>query len=185
MEHLSLRLRRGMAWALCIGWMAFIFLMSAMPGDVSGAQSGTVVRILLALHDALFGHAELSPQALSLLETLVRKGAHMAEYAVLALLLCHAMRLSGMKRPARRALLVCLVYAATDEFHQSFVGGRGPSPVDVMIDTAGAALAMAARGIIKKAAKISAKRRRGLGTGPQARGLGDEIPQRSYIAKRP
>ena len=150
MEHMSLRLRRGMAWALCIGWMAFIFLMSAMPGDVSGAQSGTVVRILLALHDALFGHAELSPQALSLLETLVRKAAHMAEYAVLALLLCHAMRLSGMKRPARRALLVCLVYAATDEFHQSFVGGRGPSPVDVMIDTAGAALAMAARGIIQK-----------------------------------
>ena len=150
MEHLSLRLRRGMAWALCIGWMAFIFLMSAMPGDVSGAQSGTVVRILLALHDALFGHAELSPQALSLLETLVRKGAHMAEYAVLALLLCHAMRLSGMKRPARRALLVCLVYAATDEFHQSFVGGRGPSPVDVMIDTAGAALAMAGRRIIQK-----------------------------------
>ena len=149
-KRLSPGLRRGMAWALCAGWMAFIFLMSAMPGDVSGAQSGTVVRILLAVLDAVWGPAEVSPQALSLLELLVRKAAHMTEYAVLALLYSHALRLSGAKRPARYALLLCLLYAATDEFHQSFVGGRGPSPVDVMIDTAGAALALAGWGLIKK-----------------------------------
>ena len=149
-RHLSPGLRRGTAWALCAGWMAFIFLMSAMPGDVSGAQSGMVVRILLAVHDALWGPSGMSPQAISTLETLVRKAAHMAEYAVLALLFCHALRLSSARRPACRALLMCLVYAATDEFHQSFVGGRGPSPVDVMIDTAGAALALAGKGIIKK-----------------------------------
>ena len=57
------RLRKGIAWALCAGWMALIFIMSAMPGDVSGAQSGTVVRMLLAVHQALFGQAELSAQA--------------------------------------------------------------------------------------------------------------------------
>ena len=149
MEHLSLRLRRGMAWALCIGWMAFIFLMSAMPGDVSGAQSGTVVRILLAVHDAILGPSEMSAQAISVLETLVRKAAHMAEYAVLALLFCHALRVSGARHPACLALAMSLAYAATDEFHQSFVGGRGPSSVDVMIDTTGAALALMGRGIIK------------------------------------
>ena len=149
-KRLSPGLRRGMAWALCAGWMAFIFFMSAMPGDVSGAQSGTVVRILLAVHDASLGPSEMSAQAISVLETLVRKAAHMAEYAVLALLFCHALRVSGARRPACRALLVCLAYAATDEFHQSFVGGRGPSAVDVMIDTAGAALALTGKGIIKK-----------------------------------
>ena len=149
-KRLSPGLRRGMAWALCAGWMAFIFLMSAMPGDVSGAQSGTVVRILLAVLDAVWGPAEVSPQALSLLELLVRKAAHMTEDAVLALLYSHALRLSGAKRPAYPALLLSLAYAATDEFHQSFVGGRGPSPVDVMIDTAGAALALAGWGLIKK-----------------------------------
>ena len=148
-------LRRGMAWALCAGWMALIFAMSAMPGDVSGAQSSTVVRILIAVHEALFGHAELSAQALSTLEFLVRKAAHMTEYAVLALLWAHALRLSGAKHPARLALLVSLGYAASDEFHQSFVGGRGPSPVDVMIDTTGAALALMGRGIIKGIIKKS------------------------------
>ena len=150
MEHLSLRLRRGMAWALCIGWMAFIFLMSAMPGDVSGAQSGTVVRILLALHDALFGHAELSPQALSLLETLVRKGAHMAEYAVLLLLYRRALHASGARRPGLAALCLCACYAATDEGHQAFVAGRGPSVADVCIDTLGAALAWGALGALRR-----------------------------------
>ena len=144
------RLRRGMAWALCAGWMAFIFFMSAMPGDVSGEQSGTVVRILLAVHDAVLGPSGMSEQALSVLETLVRKAAHMAEYAVLALLFCHALRVSGARHPACLALAMSLAYAATDEFHQSFVGGRGPSAVDVMIDTAGAALALTGKGIIKK-----------------------------------
>ena len=143
-------LRRGMSWALCAGWMAFIFFMSAMPGDVSGKQSGTVVRILLALHDAILGPSEMSAQAISMLETLVRKAAHMTEYAVLALLFCHALRVSGARHPACLALAMSLAYAATDEFHQSFVGGRGPSAVDVMIDTAGAALALTGKGIIKK-----------------------------------
>lgn len=143
------RLRKGIAWALCAGWMALIFIMSAMPGDVSGAQSGTVVRMLLAVHQALFGQAELSAQALSTLELLVRKAAHMTEYAVLALLLAHALRLSGARHPMRLSLLISLGYAASDEFHQGFVGGRGPSPVDVMIDTTGAALALTGKRIIE------------------------------------
>ena len=144
MEHLSLRLRRGMAWALCIGWMAFIFLMSAMPGDVSGAQSGTVVRILLALHDALFGHAELSPQALSLLETLVRKGAHMAEYLVLAALLTGSLR--NRDRTGRGlcagVLSASLFCALIDETIQLFVEGRAGKVSDIWVDLGGAALGL-------------------------------------------
>ena len=48
--------------------------------------------------------------------------------------------------PDRTATLVALViasaYAATDELHQLFVHGRHGSPVDWLIDTAGATLAM-------------------------------------------
>ena len=35
------------------------------------------------------------------------------------------------------SIVVGLIYAITDEFHQSFVPGRGPSVTDVCIDTAG------------------------------------------------
>lgn len=134
--------KRAAAWLLCAVWMGVIFAMSAMPGDASSEQSGRLTRLVMAALSFLFGaRAEsVSPQTV---ELLVRKGAHMAEYAVLFFLYRRALRLSGAKRPGIAALVLCATYAATDEFHQSFVGGRGPSPVDVMIDTAGAAAAWA------------------------------------------
>lgn len=79
------------------------------------------------------------------LEMVVRKCAHMGEYAVLFWLWAHALSVSGAKHPARTALIVCAAYAASDEFHQCFSDGRGPSPVDVMIDTVGAAIALLLR----------------------------------------
>ena len=39
-------MRKFAAWALCAAWMAFIFMMSAMPGDVSGEQSGFVTELI-------------------------------------------------------------------------------------------------------------------------------------------
>jgi VanZ family protein len=66
-------------------------------------------------------------------DTVLRKGAHMAEYAVLAALLWRALRREVA------ALLVAVAYAATDELHQTFVRGRHGSPVDVAVDGIGAA----------------------------------------------
>ncbi len=133
------------AWLLCALWMAVIFLFSAMPGDLSEMESGFFFSLLMRLLSFLLGDyaARLDP---ALLHLLVRKGAHMAEYFVLFLLYRRALRLSGAKRPGLMALLLCAAYAATDEFHQSFVDDRGPSPVDVAIDTAGACIAWVAAG---------------------------------------
>ena len=47
------------------------------------------------------------------------------------------------RAPVLLALVISIGYAATDEFHQSFVAGRHGSPVDVLIDSAGVALAIA------------------------------------------
>lgn len=82
---------------------------------------------------------------------LIRKAAHMTEYFVL-FLLTH--RLLTWYYPEKRvwgyALLLCIVYAATDEYHQSFVPGRGASIVDVGIDTTGAILALVAYQLWRK-----------------------------------
>lgn len=126
------------AWLLCLLWMAVIFWFSAMPGEVSSEQSGTVVELLLAMLSFIGIRAESLD--LSLLSLLVRKAAHMTEYAVLFFLLRRALRLSGARHPGLTALPLCVLYAAGDEFHQSFTEGRGPSPVDVGIDSAGALL---------------------------------------------
>lgn len=137
------------AWLPALLWMGGIFAMSAMPGDVSGAQSGAITQLLCrALCRALGSEAPpLRPETIHLL---LRKGAHMAEYAVLYLLLHRALRLSGAGRPAACALLLCAAYAATDEWHQRFVPGRGPSPADVAIDTAGTALAALTTGALRR-----------------------------------
>ena len=71
-------------------------------------------------------------------DTILRKGAHATEYAILGFLLLRAL---GRELPS---FLVGLAYAATDEFHQHFVRGRHASPVDVAIDAAGVAIGIIA-----------------------------------------
>ena len=73
-------------------------------------------------------------------DTVLRKAAHMAEYGLLWLLWWRALGY----RNAGAAAAITIAYGATDEFHQSFVEGRHGTPVDVLIDAAGVALAAAA-----------------------------------------
>ena len=128
-------MKRTMAWVMAVMWMGVIFTMSAMPGEVSGQQSGAEVALLLALPAGLL--QAIRPDTLALL---VRKGAHMAEYAVLCLLLARALRLSGARRSLVAAAALSAAFAATDELHQGFVDGRSAMLTDVVIDTVGAAL---------------------------------------------
>ena len=138
-------MRKFAAWARCAAWMVFIFMMSAMPGDVSGEQSGFVTEMIEKALTFVLGAQTAGRILADALETVVRKCAHMGEYAVLFWLWAHALSVSGARRPARTALAVCALYAASDEFHQCFSDGRGPSPVDVMIDTVGATIALLLR----------------------------------------
>ena len=71
-------------------------------------------------------------------DTILRKIAHTLEYAVLGALLTRALRRPGL------AFLVAVLYAASDEFHQTFVPGRHGSPVDVAIDSIGIAVGVLA-----------------------------------------
>ncbi len=88
----------------------------------------------------------ISEEALHSVVILVRKGAHFTEFAILALLVWRALRKPVMRDPrswnwplAGKTLLLVLLYAASDEFHQRFVPTREASVVDVMIDTVGGA----------------------------------------------
>jgi len=71
-------------------------------------------------------------------DQLAKKGGHMLAYALLTLLWLRPLE---RQLPARRAaLLACgisLLYAISDEYHQTFVPGRDGNGVDVMIDGVG------------------------------------------------
>ena len=75
----------------------------------------------------------------------IRKGGHVAEYSVLALLIWRARRQPKKRdaqpwswRDAVWAVGLAAAYAVTDELHQSFVPSRGASVWDVLLDTLGA-----------------------------------------------
>jgi VanZ family protein len=98
-------------WLPVVVWAAVIFTLSS----ISGLSTG------------------LGPW-----DTLLRKVAHMTEYAILGALLLRAI---GHELPA---LLAGIAYAVTDEVHQHFVEGRHASLVDVLIDTVGIAIGILA-----------------------------------------
>ena len=119
-------------------------IFSASSDRLSSQHSSRIIGPIVRW---LFPH--LSEEAVHALVMIVRKCAHLAEYAVLALLLWRALR----KRPelnapswrwseAGLALALVALYAASDEIHQAFVPSRQGGVRDVLLDTAGAALAL-------------------------------------------
>jgi VanZ family protein len=70
-----------------------------------------------------------------------RKIVHASEYALLCLLWWRALRAKlGVRTALGVAWLIAVLYAASDEYHQSFVSGRHATWVDVAIDSMGAGL---------------------------------------------
>ena len=88
---------------------------------------------------------DISDATVASIQLLVRKCAHLAGYAILAALLYRAFRQGRYPfRPGRCfRFLIAALYAALDEFHQSFVPSRTGTPRDVMIDCIGAAIGLA------------------------------------------
>lgn len=128
---------------LSIFWMAFIFFMSAQPASVSQELShhtGFLIgRLFIPGFSGWAAERQLA-WAVSI-DFFVRKGAHLSEYAVLALLVRAAVRSfrPAIRHAAGITLGICFLYACSDEIHQLFVPGRAGMFRDVLIDTAGAA----------------------------------------------
>ena len=89
----------------------------------------------------------ISASTIATIHFMVRKLGHFTEYAVLSLFLWRALRASliGKSDAAVAAISFGLaaLFAASDEFHQSFIPTRTASPHDVLVDCIGAAFAIA------------------------------------------
>jgi VanZ family protein len=120
-------------------WMSLIFFAST--GELSASNTSLIVRPLL-----LWLFPDISEARIALAHFLVRKAAHFTEYAILAFLAARAFRGSFHEWLRRRwfiiSLLLIILYALSDEFHQSFVPSRTASIYDSMIDIAGGLAAL-------------------------------------------
>ena len=83
--------------------------------------------------------ADITP--LSLLERIIYKGGHVIGYALLAWSYWRAFEFQDNRRWI--AWILAVLYAVTDEYHQSFVPGRHPTAFDVLVyDNIGALLSL-------------------------------------------
>ncbi len=131
---------------LVIAWSVVIMRFSGESASVSGGRSA---KILVGLVNAVAPSANVTLEnyeTVSYLhnsERVVRKLAHMAEYSLLALLVCAT--LFGFSNLSRKyayiiPVLIVLLLGITDEKNQTTVAGRYGSWFDVCVDTASAIL---------------------------------------------
>jgi VanZ family protein len=126
-------------WLPFLVWITLIFVGST---DLMSAEhtSRFIVPFLRWLDPTM------SVETLLQVHFYLRKAAHVSEYAVLAALLYRALvntiLQSRVLLSAAIVLVVCSIYAMTDEFHQSFVPSRTASARDVVIDSVGALVGM-------------------------------------------
>ena len=110
--------------------MILIFMFSHQTGsESSGLSSQIVLWIQTYLH-------------IPISEFIVRKIAHMSEYALLTLTLIYGFYKNHY--PIQKIMIYSLIgtflYACSDEMHQLFIGGRAGQFTDVLIDTCGGCL---------------------------------------------
>lgn len=116
---------------LVILWCIQIFYFTALPVYNDEHTRGFLTSLL----------SDIFPKdsiVIGVLDYLIRKAAHVTVFGILAVLVKKAL---NDRQPAYLyAWVFTVLYAATDEWHQSFVAGRTSSVFDVMIDAAGAFL---------------------------------------------
>jgi len=128
-----------MLYAPLLIWIGVIFLLSS--GQGASTRTSLIIRPLL---EFLFPNASF--ETIAFYHGIIRKFAHLAEYAVLGFLATRAFFHSPGNFLRKyfwwTAIVLVLLIASLDEFNQSFNSDRTSSPVDVIIDFIGGSVAV-------------------------------------------
>ena len=122
-------------WLWVALWMLVVFLFStsAFSGDNTSRIIGPILKWI---------SPGISNESIAFVQFFLRKTAHIIEYAFLAILLCNAIvrRLKEFSAKVLivRSVFISLIYAASDEWHQSLSADRIGSLMDISIDGVGA-----------------------------------------------
>jgi VanZ family protein len=150
-------IRKVIKIILVLLWMVMIFLLSNEEAVKSSKKSdGLIIRSV-----ELFTGKSLSVQekekVLKYLVFPVRKCAHLSLYLILGILVISLLReyMVINTKLVLLSLLICFLYACSDEIHQLFVPGRSGEVRDVLIDTLGACLGVSFYYVVFRKKKMS------------------------------
>lgn len=127
---------------LVILWMVLIFYFSSMNGVVSTSQSEGLVSMLAKLINYTGD--------INTLRFIVRKCAHIGEYFILGILVYNMFKYHDVKNIVIISILICIIYACTDEIHQLFISDRTGKLIDVFIDSLGSILGIYSIRVLRK-----------------------------------
>lgn len=136
------------AGVLALLWMCVIFAFSAQEKEESSAVSEAFSYRVISTSNTFF-HLKIDEEELrriaGVIESGIRKTAHMTEFGILSVLVYIWLEKRQLKEMNRAcpAVFLTMLYAAGDELHQRFVPGRAGMLRDVLIDSAGAFLGVA------------------------------------------
>ncbi len=125
-----------------LGIFYIIFGFSSQNGEKSSGLSKKVTEIIV--EKILKTSKEENQNIMNSLEVIIRKLAHFSIYTILGLLLMGLISTYNIEEKKRIyiTMIIGILYASSDEIHQSFIPGRSAQVTDVMIDTIGVASGM-------------------------------------------
>ncbi len=122
-------------------YMGVILSFSSDPSMVSNAKSGSIVEFVLPVVNRIVRTVGSQSISWGMLDTIIRKCAHMFNYCVLSILCCNAFYITLQKWKLSYSLiftwLLASAFSVIDEFYQTFVPGRSGQLLDVGIDNIG------------------------------------------------
>lgn len=140
-----MKIKRIILVILVLAWMGLIYAFSNMDTNKSNKKSidtinkvsektiGVTNKTKITNIDSKNTSKELSKK----LNLPFRKIAHFSVYFVLCILLILLLKECNINKYCLFSLIICFLFASSDEFHQMFVNGRNSSKLDVLIDTFG------------------------------------------------
>lgn len=127
---------------LAVAWMVVIFCFSAQSSDTISGTSRTITNFIINLFigDKFNGYSlEMQQKTITYISYFLTKIAHFCEYGILCYF-CFLVLIRLKKYNLRYiiSVLICILYAISDELHQTMSIGRTPRVFDVLIDSLGA-----------------------------------------------
>lgn len=120
--------------ALC---MIIIFSFSSKNTNQSNGTSKRLVYNIVNIYENVFDKDIDEQKIINKLNYPIRKIAHYSIYFLLGVFIYQMFLHTNIKHKELLAIIICLIYAITDETHQLFVSGRSGRVFDVFIDTFG------------------------------------------------
>ncbi len=140
--------KRIILWILVILWMGIIFTFSSFNSNESSKQSKGIINFFIENIVEIFDKDLTEVEKTNIVNTLhtpVRKLAHFSIYLVLGVLVSLLLKTYNLstKNIILMSILICFLYASSDEIHQLFISGRSGEFKDILLDTFGSSVGIA------------------------------------------